>query len=90
MDSKRPDGMKIFPHEEGKPLTLDFTCVDTVADSYFHKPSLEVGKTAEMAEKKKIYKYRHLANDFHFIPIATETLGTFGPEAMKFLEDHSG
>ena len=35
----------------------------------------------------KINKYRHLANDFHFIPIATETLGTFGPEAIKFLED---
>jgi hypothetical protein len=36
---------------------------------------------------KKIHKYRHLANDFHFIPIGTETLGTFGPEAIKFLED---
>ena len=35
----------------------------------------------------KIHKYRHLANDFHFIPIGTETLGTFGPEAIKFLED---
>ena len=31
--------------------------------------------------------YRHLANDFHFIPIGTETLGTYGPEAIKFLED---
>jgi hypothetical protein len=28
-----------------------------------------------------------LANYFQFIPIATETLGTFGPEAIKFLED---
>ena len=35
----------------------------------------------------KIQKYKHLANDFHFIPIGTETLGTFGPEAIKFLED---
>ena len=42
--------------------------------SYFHKSSLESGKTADMAEKKKIHnKYRHLANDFHFIPIETET-----------------
>ena len=32
-------------------------------------------------------KYRHLAHDFHFIPLATETLGTFGPEAINFLED---
>ena len=31
--------------------------------------------------------YRHLANDFHFIPIGTETLGTYGPEAIKFFDD---
>ena len=60
--------------------------MDTVAESYFHKSSLEAGKTSDMAEKKKIHKYRHLANDFYFIPIGTETLGTFGPEAIKFLE----
>ena len=24
----------------------------------------------------------------HYIPIGTETLGTFGPEAIKFLEGH--
>ena len=55
--------------------------------SYFYKSSLEAGKTSDMAEKKKILKYRHLANNFYFIPIGTETLGTFGPEAIKFLED---
>ena len=44
-------------------------------------------KTADMAEKTKIHKYRHLANDFHFIPIATETLRTFGAEGIKFLDD---
>ena len=60
--------------------------MDTVAESYFHKSSLEAGKTSDMAEKKKIHKYRHLANDFYFIPIGTETLGTFGPEAIKLLE----
>ena len=56
IDSKRPDGMTTFPYKEGKPLAWDFTCVDTVADSYFHKSSLEAGKTADMAEKKKIHK----------------------------------
>ena len=47
MDSKRPDGMTTFPYKVGKPLAWDFTCVDTVADSYFHKSSLEAGKTAD-------------------------------------------
>ena len=32
-------------------VAWDFTCVDTVADSYFHKSSLEAGRTADMAEK---------------------------------------
>jgi hypothetical protein len=40
-----------------------------------------------MAEKKKNHKCRHLANDYHFIPIETETLRTFGPEAIKLLEN---
>ena len=87
MDSKRPDGMPTFPYKEGKPLAWDFTCVDAGADSYFHKSSLEASKTADMAEKKKIHKYRHMANDFHFFPIGTETLGTYGPEAIKFFDD---
>ena len=60
---------QLFLTKKVNPSKWDFTCVDTVADSYFHKSSLEAGKTADMAEKKKIHKYRHLANDFDFIPI---------------------
>ena len=33
----------------------------------------DIFKTADMAEKKKIHKYRHLANNFHFISIETDT-----------------
>jgi hypothetical protein len=41
-----------------------------------------------MADRKKIHKYRHSANDFHFIPIGTgHYIGTSGSKAIKFLED---
>ena len=39
-----------------------------------------------MAEKKKMHKYRHLDNDYDFIPVGNKTIGTFGSEVIKFLE----
>ena len=56
-------------------VAWDFTCVDTVADSYFHKSSLEAGKTADMAEKMitlcksliPIYFFLNLENTGNFI-----------------------
>ena len=85
-DKKRPDGMTTYPFKQGKPLAWDFTCVDSLCASYLHQSAQEAGKAAEMAEQKKKNKYSHLT-DFHFIPIATETLGPFGPEAIQFIED---
>ena len=85
-DKKRPDGMTTHPYKNGKPLAWDFTCVDTMAASYRSKSATEAGKAAESAETKKSNKYSHLS-DFYFIPIAAETLGPFGPEAISFIED---
>ena len=59
---------------------------ETVCATYCHTSAEEPCKTAEQAELRKIHKYRHLT-DFHFIPIGAETLGPFGPHAVKFLED---
>ena len=67
-------------------MAWDFTVVDTVCATYCHTSAEEPCKTAEQAELRKIHKYRHLT-DFHFIPIGAETLGPFGPHAVKFLED---
>ena len=35
-DGKRPDGMSLASWKHGKCLAWDFTCVDTLADSYLH------------------------------------------------------
>lgn len=33
-DGKKPDGLTLIPWERGKPLIWDFTCADTVCQSY--------------------------------------------------------
>ena len=36
------------------------------------------------AEKEKHKSYGFLGNSYHFVPVAVETSGTFGPEAKSF------
>ena len=42
---------------------------------------------ASEAERRKRAKYAHLNPSHHFMPIAVETLGAFGPEALTFIHD---
>ena len=63
------------------------TCHDTVCQSYIGGTSKEAGKAAEAAEKRKISKYDKLLNNYHFIPIAVETLGAWGQEGLKFIKE---
>ena len=44
---------------------------------------------AQRAEHLKISKYAHLDSSHHFIPVAVETLGVFGPGALSFIQDLS-
>jgi len=39
------------------------------------------------AERRKICKYSSLLSTYIFFPIAVETLGAFGTEAMSFLHE---
>ena len=85
--SIRPDGITHFAYKQGKCLTWDFTCVDTLCDSYVHDTAKEAGKAAKMAETRKNNKYRDLKNNYLFTPIAVETFGSWGPESLKFIKD---
>ena len=49
--------------------------------------SKEAGKAASLAEDKKLKKYRHLNNDYYVVPVAIETLGSYGPYALDFIKD---
>ena len=47
---------------------------------------MEVGWAAKNAEDKKYEHYQHLREQFLFIPVATETSGVFGKDALKLIK----
>ena len=72
---------------DGKVLVWDVTCPDTLAPSYSSCASREASIVAEEAERRKKVQYTHLETSHCFIPIAVETLGVFGTEALQFVKD---
>ena len=70
----------------GKCLIWDFTCADTLCESYVKKASKEACSTAEDREKKKFEKYKNLSDHYYFVPVGAETYGAFGPEGLKLLK----
>ena len=86
-DGKRPDGMTIFPWKMGKCMVWDFTCSDTFAPSHLEVSANLSGKVAERAEQAKLTKYAQLAHDFEIIPVCVETLGPWGPNGLKFVQE---
>ena len=84
-DGKHPDGMTLIPWKNGKCLLWDFTCVDTYCHSYINQTSIRSGAAAGQAEVKKQRKYSTLQSNFLFVPVAVETSGCWGSEAMKFI-----
>ena len=49
--------------------------------------SKESGSAAEAAERRKKMKYHSLSRSHHFVPVAIETTGVFGPEAQSFIKE---
>ena len=86
-DGKRPDGLRLFPWAGGKNLVWDFTCRDTLAMSHVAGTSTECGKAAMEAESAKLSLYKDLVQEYEVVPVALETLGSWGPSSLKFIED---
>ena len=59
----------------------DVTVVDTLADTYVNASSRNAGAASELAEMRKSDKYSKLGPHHIFVPIAFETVGTWGKEA---------
>jgi len=96
-DGKRPDGLSLIPWSCGKSLLWDATCVDTVAVSHMPKTSSSAGAAAESMANKKMAKYACFRGQYHFVPVAVETLGAWSKDALDFLksvgrriEEHTG
>ena len=71
----------------GKHLVWDYTCHDTLAQSYLHLSSQAAGRVAEKADTDKSVKYQELAEEFIVMPVANETLGPWCPDSLKFVEE---
>jgi len=84
-DDKRPDGLTLVPWSNGRCLAWDFTCPDTLAPSHLNSAVTGHGVVANESESKKKAKYACLTSTFHFVPVAIETLGAFGEEALNFI-----
>ena len=76
-----------FRWKEGKNIIWDFTCSDSLAWSHINATALEAGKAAEQAERKKLAKYDYLTSNYIFVPIAVETMGSWGKLGLKFIKD---
>lgn len=83
----RPDGITTFPYKEGKCLIWDFTCGDTLCQSYVSDTAQEPGKAAEARETHKFKKYEELKSNYIVTPVAIETLGPWAPMGLKLIKE---
>ena len=81
----RPDGITVLPFIRGKSLIWDVTSPHPLANSRL--ANFLPNKTSNEAERLKTQKYAPLSKDYHFVPIAIETLGGYGKEATKLITD---
>lgn len=86
-DGKRPDGLTVLPWANGRCLVWDFTCPDTLAASHLNRAVMSPGAVANYAENRKSSKYSSLSANYCFVPVAVETLGAPGDEALAFFRD---
>ena len=81
------DDTSVVPWKRGKILVWDATCVDTLAPSHRVLATSGSGAVADDAEHCKKTKYSHLEATHFFTPVAVETLGASGQEALSFLKE---
>ena len=83
-DGRCPDRISIVPWKCGKCLLCDATTPDTYAPSHHSVAVRGAGEVALQAECLKHSKYSTLETKYHFVLVAVETSGVFGPEAHEF------
>lgn len=66
---------------------VGFYLPNTLAASHLNKAVLSSGAVANDAENRKTSKYSSLSAQYCFVPIAVETLGAPGDEALAFFRD---
>ena len=82
---KRPDGVTQVPWRRGRCLAWDVTCPDTYAMSHVQASSTQAGIAAAAAEAKKTQKYADIISGVDFVPVAIETSGVWGEQAIALV-----
>jgi hypothetical protein len=86
-DGKRPDGLTLVPWQSGRSATWDVTVTDTLAASYLNLSVSNAASAAEAAASRKTTKYRALSENYHFFPLAIETLGPIAATSQLFISE---
>ena len=86
-DNKRPDGLTIIPWANGRPLVWDATVWDSFAPSYIALSASAAGLVAERAARRKREVYKELSVNHIFTPVAFESTGVFGKDALTLIKD---
>ena len=68
-------------------MVWDYTCRDTLAQSHVAGTAKKAGSAASQAEDTKNALYQELTANYSVIPVAMETLGSWGPQGLKFIKD---
>ena len=53
--------------------------------SFIHIAMSGPGRVADMAARRKRETYREILHNYHFVPAAVETMGSFGEDTIAFL-----
>ena len=86
-DNRRPDGLTISPWSKGRPLVWDVTVWDTFAPTYLPISSAAAGSVGECAATRKRSIYSTLSSSHIVLPVAFETSGVFGSDALQFVRE---
>ena len=77
----------MIPWGRGRCLAWDVTVVDTLAPSHVADSSIVAGSAAVKAESSKTSKYADLSITHTFIPLAFETLGSWGVQCSESVKE---
>ena len=79
--------MTLIPWARGRCMAWDVTVPDTLAPSHVQATAASAGAAASSSEALKSAKYADLAATHTFIPLAFETLGSWGEHARHFVAE---
>ena len=71
----------------GKKLGVGFHLQRHSGPSYVATTSTEAGKAAAQAERRKLGHYDELSRNYIVMPVAVETMGSWGQMGLKFVKD---